>query len=549
MPLAPGSSFGRFHILRQLGAGAMGEVYLAEDPRIERRVAIKTILLAAAGEVGEEELRARFAREAKAAGRLVHPHVVTLFEAGEIEGTFFLTFEHVGGADLATRMRRPPPLTLGEAVRIGRQAASGLAAAHRRSIVHRDIKPSNLLLDEDGAVKISDFGIAKLAGAGTELTRSGSVIGTPQYLSPEQVRGEELDGRSDLFSLGVVLYELLAGRRPFAGDTMTTLIYQILSREPEPIAAVVPGLPVALAAAVMRLLAKDREERFPDAETLGEELRAIERELGERRERPTELRPGAAPGVLRASAGDATELAPPDGPPAAALDPTELARPEVASAAPVEPTELAAPSAGRSGPIRRRRQVTLGAVAVFVVLLGVAVASRSWRAAGTEETDPLPAAAVGEEVPPDRATPPQGEPRVEAPTEEPRAGGVDGAPPVESATEGPQGGLVDEVPTASRDAATSGEARSPAAAGSSPRRMQVGGAVTFVVAPAEAARRAVVKVDGLVRGPAAGSLLTLRPGEHRIEIVAEGFAPLLLDVESRPGGGDPSRLEVTMREE
>ena len=549
MPLAPGSSFGRFHILRQLGAGAMGEVYLAEDPRIERRIAIKTILLAAAEEVGEEELRARFAREAKAAGRIVHPHVVTLFEAGESEGIFFLAFEHVGGADLATRMRRPPPLTLGEAVRIGRQAASGLAAAHRRSIVHRDIKPSNLLLDEDGAVKISDFGIAKLAGAGTELTRSGSVIGTPQYLSPEQVRGEELDGRSDLFSLGVVLYELLAGRRPFAGDTMTTLIYQILSREPEPIAAVVPGLPVALAAAVMRLLAKDREERFPDAETLGEELRAIERELGERRERPTELRPGAAPGVLRASAGDATELAPPDGPPAAALDPTELARPEVASAAPVEPTELAAPSAGRSGPIRRRRQVTLGAVAVFVVLLGVAVASRWWRAPGTEESEPLSAAAVGEEVPPDRATPPQGEPRVEAPTEEPRAGGVDGAPPVESATEGPQGGLVDEVPTASRDAATSGEARSPAAAGSSPRRMQIGGAVTFVVAPAEAARRAVVKVDGLVRGPAAGSLLTLRPGEHRVEIVAEGFAPLVLHVESRPGGGDPSRLEVTMREE
>jgi serine/threonine-protein kinase len=479
--------------------------------------------------VGEEELRARFAREAKAAGRLVHPHVVTLFEAGEIEGTFFLAFEHVGGANLASRMRRPPPLTVDEAVRIGGQAASGLAAAHRRSIVHRDIKPSNLLLDEDGAVKISDFGIAKLAGAGTELTQSGSVIGTPQYLSPEQVRGEPLDGRSDLFSLGVVLYELLAGRRPFAGDTMTTLIYQILSREPEPIATVAPGLPPALAAAVMRLLAKDREERFPDAETLGEELRAIERKLGERRERSTKLRPAAAPAAPRSSAGDATELAPPDGEPAA---------------------ERVAPSAGRSGPIRRRRRATLGAAVALVVLLGVAVTSRWWRAPGTEESDPLPAAAVGEEVPPDRgATSPQGEPRVVAPTEQPQIGVVDGAPPVESATEGPQAGLVDEVPTASRDAATSGEARSPAAAGSSPRRMQVGGAVTFVVAPAAAARRAVVKVDGLVRGPAAGSLLTLRPGEHRVEIVAEGFAPLLLRLESRPGGGAPDRLEVTLQEE
>jgi hypothetical protein len=186
----------------------------------------------------------------------------------------------------------------------------------------------------------------------------------------------------------------------------------------------------------------------------------------------------------------------------------------------------------------------------LVVLLGVAVTSRWWRAPGTEESDPLPAAAVGEEVPPDRgATSPQGEPRVVAPTEQPQIGVVDGAPPVESATEGPQAGLVDEVPTASRDAATSGEARSPAAAGSSPRRMQVGGAVTFVVAPAAAARRAVVKVDGLVRGPAAGSLLTLRPGEHRVEIVAEGFAPLLLRLESRPGGGAPDRLEVTLQEE
>ncbi|MDX1632050.1 MAG: protein kinase [Thermoanaerobaculia bacterium] len=279
MSLPPGTVLGRYRILRRLGAGAMGEVYLAEDPQIERKLALKTVRILSRQTVDTEELEARLLREAKAAGRLVHSHVVTLFDAGEAEGLFYLAFEYVDGPDLSQRMKSPPPLTLGQILRIGRQAAEGLQAAHRREIVHRDIKPSNLLLDSEDRIKISDFGIAKMVGQKTELTQTGSVIGSPHYLSPEQVRGEELDGRSDLFSLGVVLYELLTRRRPFEGDTITTLVYQILSRDPTPIGEVVPDLPVEVQEIVDRLLEKDREDRFESAAQLARALRRCEESI------------------------------------------------------------------------------------------------------------------------------------------------------------------------------------------------------------------------------------------------------------------------------
>jgi outer membrane biosynthesis protein TonB len=258
----------------------MGEVYLAEDPHIDRQLALKTVRLGDGGEIEIEERRVRLMREAKAAGRLVHPYVVTLFDAGEAEeGIFYLAFEFVGGPDLSKRQQMQPPLTLGEVLRIGRQSAEGLDAAHRQGIVHRDIKPSNILLDSAGQVKITDFGIAKMLGQATELTQTGSVVGSPHYLSPEQIRGEELDGRSDLFSLGVVLYELLTRTRPFSGDTITTLVYQILAREPQSILGMRPGLPERVERVVTRLLSKDRDQRFASGRELADELAACEREL------------------------------------------------------------------------------------------------------------------------------------------------------------------------------------------------------------------------------------------------------------------------------
>ena len=277
--LESGRTLGRYRILDFLGAGAMGEVYLAEDPQIERRLAIKTVRLAGRPEEVEERKR-RLLREARAAGRLLHPNVVTLFDAGEDQGVLFLAFEYVEGIDLSARLARGPALSLREVLRVIRQTAEALDYAHRMGIVHRDIKPSNILLDLAGRVKVADFGIAKVAGQSTELTMAGSVMGSPQYLSPEQIRGEEIDGRSDIFSLGVLLYEVLSRKRPFEGDTITTLVYQILHKEPPPVSEL-RRIPERLELLLRRMLAKNRDERFATAAELAAEVAAIEVELAD----------------------------------------------------------------------------------------------------------------------------------------------------------------------------------------------------------------------------------------------------------------------------
>ncbi|HEY8021499.1 MAG TPA: serine/threonine-protein kinase, partial [Thermoanaerobaculia bacterium] len=273
-----GKTVGRYRIERFLGAGAMGEVYLADDPHIERQLAIKTVRLT--GRPQEiEDRKKRLLREARAAGRLLHPNVVTLFDTGEADGVLYLAFEYVEGSDLSSRVGAVPPLSLREVLGIVRQVAEALDYAHHQGIVHRDIKPSNILLDKSGHVKVADFGIAKIAGQATELTVAGSVMGSPQYLSPEQIRGEDLDGRSDLFSLGVVLFELLSGRRPFDGDTITTLVYQILHKDTPSISELRGGIPARLERLLARMLAKDRDERISAAAQVADELAAIEREL------------------------------------------------------------------------------------------------------------------------------------------------------------------------------------------------------------------------------------------------------------------------------
>ena len=277
--IEPGQNLGRYRIVRRLGAGAMGEVYLAEDPQIDRRLAIKIVLVGEGSLQEVAALKERLLREAKAAGRLLHPHVVTLFDAGEADGVFYLAFEYVAGQDLSKRKDVDPPLTLGQVLRLIREAASGLSAAHAQGIVHRDIKPSNLLLDESGTLKIADFGIAKRMGEGSELTMTGTVVGSPHYLSPEQVRGEELGPRSDLFSLGVVLYELLTNRRPFEAEALTTLVYRILNEEARPLGELRPGLPPRLEAMVRKLLSKEPDNRFQSADELILEIETLEAEL------------------------------------------------------------------------------------------------------------------------------------------------------------------------------------------------------------------------------------------------------------------------------
>lgn len=270
-------TIGRYRIVRLLGSGAMGDVYLAEDPNIDRELAIKTVRVMGGSPEDVEDRKQRLLREARAAGKFVHPNVVTLFDADEVDGQLYLAFEYVPpGIDLAKRMTSSPQVTLRQALRWVREIAQALHYAHERGIVHRDIKPSNVLIAADGTAKVADFGIAKLLGPGTELTRTGSVVGSPQYMSPEQVRGETLDGRSDVFSLGVVFYELLCGIRPFGGETLSTLVFEILSKEPPPVGSLRPSLPGELVALAHRMLAKDRNHRSATAEAVVQDIRKLE---------------------------------------------------------------------------------------------------------------------------------------------------------------------------------------------------------------------------------------------------------------------------------
>jgi serine/threonine-protein kinase len=386
-----GRNVGRYRILGFLGSGAMGEVYLAEDPHIERKLAIKTVRLA--GRPAEIEDRTkRLLREARAAGRLLHPNIVTLFDAGEAEGQLYLAFEFVEGTDLAGRLEAGPPLTLRDVLRMVRQVAEALDYAHRQGIVHRDIKPSNVLLDTTGRVKVADFGIAKVTGQSTELTVAGSVMGSPQYLSPEQIRGDELDGRSDVFSLGVVLYELLSRKRPFDGETITTLVYQILHKEPPPVSSL-RSIPPRLEQLLRSMLAKDKAERIATAGQVAEELAAIERELDdETLSAPAARENGAMAPTAVLPRSTAAPVIPIPAPPSPALAvPTHRS-----GAAPPAPPPVPAPvrpATGRSMVATEGISPKLWLPLVAVVVL-VAAVTAGWLMLGRRGAAPQPAEQV-----------------------------------------------------------------------------------------------------------------------------------------------------------
>lgn len=271
-------TLGRFEIEQILGRGAMGVVYLARDPVIGRRVALKTLVLPEGAEEAEE-FRARFLREAQAAGILNHPGIVTVYDAGvdEATGLSYIAMEYVEGKSLRDLLRQGYPFSYSEIARIGAALAVALDYAHSKGVVHRDIKPANILITEQGQVKITDFGVARLATS--NLTTTGQFIGTPNYSSPEQVTGSPVDGRSDLFSLGVVLYELLTGRRPFAGESLTEVSYKIVHEPAQPPSQVRPGLPPAFNPIVLKLLEKDPANRYSRGLEVARALEALRRVL------------------------------------------------------------------------------------------------------------------------------------------------------------------------------------------------------------------------------------------------------------------------------
>ncbi len=254
----------------------MGAVYRGYDPQLGRDVAVKMISAAMAGGLEErDEVAARFQREARVAARLHHPNVVGVYDAGREGDALYLVMELIDGETLAERLARGEFPTSAQALEYAAQAADALAEAHTAGVVHRDIKPANLLIRKDGRVKVSDFGVAKAIGETTELTRTGMMVGSPAYMAPEQVKGIPIDGRSDLFSLGVVLYEMLLRRKPFPADTVTSLVYQILHEDPLSDVAISSTLSRDLSEFLRWALAKDREDRIPDAATFAVKARAL----------------------------------------------------------------------------------------------------------------------------------------------------------------------------------------------------------------------------------------------------------------------------------
>ena len=331
-----GRTISHYRITEKLGEGGMGVVYKAEDTKLERAVALKFL---AAHLLNDDEAKARFLREAKAAAGLNHPNICPVYEIGESEGKTFLSMAFIEGDPLEARIEAGP-LPLKEALDIGRQIADGLQAAHEKGVVHRDIKPANVMVDAKGRATIMDFGLARLTEA-SRLTKANQTMGTVAYMSPEQAQGMDLDHRSDIWALGVVLYEMVRGQRPFQGEYDQALLFEIVHQEPEPLTGVRAGVPMELEFIAGKCLAKDPKDRYQTAADAIVDLRTCAEKL--KSGRSTILRTGAATGALAGPRGEASKVA----------------------------TEHVAPSAVATVPARIGGRLLLALASVFLVTAAV----------------------------------------------------------------------------------------------------------------------------------------------------------------------------------
>ena len=290
------TKLGRYAIQSELGRGAMGVVYKAKDTALERTVAIKTVNMDLEKD-GAEKYEARFYQEARAAGSLNHPNIVTVYDVGKEGNVAYMAMEFIEGVELRSLLAEGRALPVSQAVSVASQVAEGLAYAHQHGVVHRDIKPANIMVLGDGPVKITDFGIARTRAGADELTQTGMMLGSPKYMSPEQVIGKRADHRSDIFSLGVILYEMLAGSAPFNGENVTALMYQIVNFAPPAPSSANAAVPELLNFIVAKMLAKPLEERYQSAQELANDLRNCERQISTPTAITQPLRPlGLAPG-------------------------------------------------------------------------------------------------------------------------------------------------------------------------------------------------------------------------------------------------------------
>jgi eukaryotic-like serine/threonine-protein kinase len=421
----PGEIAGRYEVVKRLGAGAFGTVYKAKDRVLGRMLAIKTIRLEglAASGASIEELMDRFKREAQISAQLRHPNIVTIYDVGESDGMSYLAMEFIDGVGLDRVIATAGRLPLERAALIGAQVADALDFAHQHSVVHRDIKPANIMIEAGDRVKVTDFGIAKVTDSGEHLTMTGSLLGTPSYMSPEQAKGGRLDGRSDLFAVGAILYEMLAGQKAFRGDSITGLIFKIITEEPQLITDLDPSLPGDLVKVVHKALNKAPELRYQSGREMAEDLLAFTRAGASPTLRQGEIdtmrggQHGNAPtlagisatmseaptqnrAATQARAGQATELSRPTSAPqepthlmgsggvkAPAVDPTHHmasgSRPAPAPPPPAPPAHTAsvpprpagqsavmpARSARIAQPEKSKAGLVVGLIAVFVLVL------------------------------------------------------------------------------------------------------------------------------------------------------------------------------------
>ncbi len=296
------SQLGRYEIVGEIGQGAMGIVYSAKDPLIGRTVAIKTISLGLMSE-DKEEYEGRFYQEAKAAGCLSHPNIVTIYDVGKSGDVAYIAMEFLEGRELRDILNDGQILSEDQILDIVIQVALGLDYAHEHGIIHRDVKPSNIMVIRDDHVKITDFGIARMASS-TVKTQTGMVLGSPKYMSPEQVMGQKLDLRSDIFSLGVMLYELLTGNTPFNGENISAIMYQTVNTVPPPPSALNPAVPQMLDLIVAKAMAKKLDERYQNAKELANDLRVCRRAM--QRDMPAATL-SKSPPIVKPSAKPANE--------------------------------------------------------------------------------------------------------------------------------------------------------------------------------------------------------------------------------------------------
>src|SRR3979490_880082 len=269
---------GRYEIVAELGKGAMGVVYRANDPMLNRILAIKTINTEEAGHEGMAEYEARFYTEAKAAGSLNHPNIIIIYDIGKSGHLVYMAMEYIEGRELRDLLAQGQSLPVVQAVDIAAQVGEGLAYAHQHQVVHRDIKPANIMITPEGRAKIADFGIARMRSSETR-TQTGVIMGSPKYISPEQVVGKRADHRSDIFSLGVILYECLTGATPFNGEGLSALMYQITNHDPAPPSSANPQVPVMLDYIIAKVLAKAPEARYQSAADFANDLRECKSQL------------------------------------------------------------------------------------------------------------------------------------------------------------------------------------------------------------------------------------------------------------------------------